>query len=273
MPVTDIPQVLIFQETIAVYTFLGLHLACTDVAFGDDMSESEKTVAAVYVSWKTFANSIGQLSKAEIPNVIDKTVFTGMAFSVQNQLFAGMRFLGLIDEKSKPTADLEHLATELEDARKDKLKEIIQKRYSELFALNLKKTTPDELTKKMAESYGVTGDTREKAVRFFVSAAEYAGIELSPLLASKKANGGTRTTNRKRGLRKSVSPSPPSSDSVADQPGTSRTVRLQSGGTLTLSATLDLFKLNSGDRKFVFDLIDQLEGYEQPTQPTRESAT
>jgi hypothetical protein len=33
---------------------------------------------------------------------------------------------------------------------------------------------------------------------------------------------------------------------------------------LTLSATLDLFALNADDRKFVFDLIDKLEAYQQP---------
>ena len=42
---------------------------------------------------------------------------------------------------------------------------------------------------------------------------------------------------------------------------TSKSVSLVSGGTLTLSATLDLFSLNSEDRKFVFGLIDMLEEY------------
>lgn len=241
------------------------------MVLGDDMADTEKTVAAVYVSWKTFKNSMEQLSKGEIPNVIDKTVFTGMAFSVQNQLFAGMRFLGLIDEKSKPTSDLEELAVQPEELRKEKLKQILHQRYPELFALNLKKTTPDEIAKKMTESYNVSGDTREKAVRFFVSAAEYVGTELSPLLTGKKSNGGAaRTpTTRRRGVRK-----PPAALTGGQQneefAGTAKTVRLQSGGTLTLSATLDLFSLNTEDRKFVFELIDKLDGYAQPTDPKAE---
>src|ERR1039457_646030 len=147
------------------------------------MADSEKKTAAVYVSWKTFQNSIEALSKAEIPNVIDKSVFPGMAFSVQNQLFTGLRFLGLIDEKNKPLPDLLELADPVEDHRKKKLKEILQQRYADLFPLNLKKTTPSEIEKKMAESYAMVGDTKEKAVRFFISAAEYVGIELSPLLS------------------------------------------------------------------------------------------
>ena len=43
-------------------------------------------------------------------------------------------------------------------------------------------------------------------------------------------------------------------------------VRLQSGGTLMLSATLDLFSLNTDDRKFIFELIDKLESYKQPEE-------
>ena len=50
--------------------------------------------------------------------------------------------------------------------------------------------------------------------------------------------------------------------------GTSRSVRLVSGGTLTLSADLDLFQLNQADRKFVFDLIDAMEKYEKETHTT-----
>lgn len=227
------------------------------------MTAPDKSGSAVYVSWKTFVNSLDQLAKAEIPNVIDKTVFTGMAFSVQNQLFAGMRFLGLIDEKSKPLPDLEALATTNESMRREKLKVILHSRYADLFAINLKKTTPDEIEKKMAESYGVSGATREKAVRFFLSAAEYVGTELSPLLASKKP-GRTAGVRQKRAPKKQTQDPGNGSVGAATTPGTSKTVRLQSGGTLTLSATLDLFSLNAEDRKFIFDLIDRLESYVQP---------
>ena len=228
------------------------------------MAEAEKAIAPVYVSWKTFQNSIDALSKAEIPNVIDKTVFPGMAFSVQNQLFTGMRFLGLIDEKNKPLQDLLDLANPVEEKRKEKLKEILQRRYSDLFAINLKKSTPGEVDKKMGESFEVVGDTKEKAVRFFLSASEYVGVELSPLLASKKPNGGKASVGRsKRGPRRQSQP--PQFPPAPERPGTSKMVRLQSGGTLTISATLDLFALNPNDRKFVFDLIDRLDDYQQPT--------
>lgn len=119
--------------------------------------------------------------------------------------------------------------------------------------------------KKMNEVYGVKGDTCYKAVRFFVGAASYLDIEMSPLFSGKKATNGSRSGSaiRKRVPRRVDSL--PGSGSSANS-GTSKMVRLQSGGTLTLSATLDLFRLNSEDRKFVFDLIDKLDGYVQPAE-------
>jgi len=233
------------------------------------MAENEKKVGAIYVSWLTFKNSIEELASSEVPNIIDRTVFTGMSWNVQNQLFTGLRFLNLVDDKNKPTPELAALAVPDEETRKAKLREILQKSYSDLFTLNLKKTTPGELAAKMGESYAVSGDTREKAVRFFTSAAEYLGIELSPLFGGKKTgsnNGSTSTRPRKRNSRKQAdiggASAAPNGSSGAPA-GTSKSVTLASGGALTLSATLDLFSLNPADRKFVFELIDKLEEYEK----------
>ena len=44
------------------------------------------------------------------------------------------------------------------------------------------------------------------------------------------------------------------------------TVALASGGTLTLSATLDPFALNAKDRAFVYDFIDKIIAYEKECQ-------
>jgi hypothetical protein len=223
----------------------------------------KKPPAAVYVSWTTFKNAIEQLSKSVIPNLIDRTVFTGMNWAIQNQLFSGLRFLGLTDDQGKPTPDMEALAQEDEDARKAKLKEILQRRYSELFSLNLKKTTPGELEKQMADSYGVSGDTKEKAVRFFTSAADYVGIELSPLFETAKKPNGTpaaKRTKRSKVNRQSIPMDPP--QPPQPPPGTSKTVRLQSGGELVVSATLGMFALNPKDRKLIIELIERLETYE-----------
>jgi hypothetical protein len=70
-----------------------------------------------------------------------------------------------------------------------------------------------------------------------------------------------------------ASPPPPEkekekSGSNGGGSGTQRVVSLKSGGTLTLSASIDLFKMSSSDRTFVFGLIDKLDEYEkEPVDP------
>ena len=228
------------------------------------MADKEKSSAAVYVSWGTFKNALDTLSQGIPPNRIDKTVFPGMAWALQGQLFAGMKFLGLTDDDGRPTPHLEALATRDEEKRKGRLREILESRYTHLFALDLKKTTPGELAETMSSLYSVTGETRDKAVRFFLSAAEYAGIPLSPLLSTSKRAGGVNGTGRKRRTKVKI-PYMTGEAERTERPsgGTSRTVELKSGGALTLSASLDLFALIPSDRKFVFDLIDKLEEYER----------
>ena len=233
------------------------------------MAESEKKLAAVYVSFATFKSAMDQLGQG-MHSKIDRSVFVGFAWSIQNQLFAGMRFLGLINADSEPTETLEELVQGSEAEKKEKLKQVLEQRYAGLFALDLTKTTPHTLAAKLGELYDVSGDTRDKAVRFFLSAADYVGVPLSPLFKRGK-NGGPSVPRRKRtqkpkleGNGMGIPVTPPNPH--GEHPGTAKSVKLKSGGTLTISATLDLFALDPVDRKFVFELIDQLEAYEKTSK-------
>jgi hypothetical protein len=232
---------------------------------GNAMAEETKR-AAVYVPWGTFKNALEQLSNG-IPSRIDRSVFTGMAWNVQNQLFAGMKFLGLIKDDDAPTSLLDDLVKGTEEDRRAKLRKILEERYADLIAMDLTKATRAHFEERLGELYSVSGDTREKASRFFLNAASYVGIPLSSFIAPAKdgsANGAKRPRaigSRPRATRKAAAPTPPAAEESSTPSGTSKTVSLASGGTLTLSATLDLFSLNAGDRKFVFELIDKLENY------------
>jgi hypothetical protein len=229
------------------------------------MADEEKR-AAVYVSWTTFKGALDQLAKG-MPSRIDRSVFTGMAWNVQSQLFAGLKFLGLIKGEDEPTKVLDDLVAGSEDERKAKLKRLIEDRYADLIAIDLTKATRAHFEEKMGELYSVTGDTREKAARFFLSAASYVGIPLSSFIAPSKDGAPgprkARAPGAKRPARKAAPPqaAPLPSTDPPRPGGTSKSVDLQSGGTLTLSATLDLFALNADDRNFVFELIDKLDNY------------
>jgi hypothetical protein len=130
------------------------------------------------------------------------------------------------------------------------------------------KTTPAELDQRVTEFYNVSGDTREKAVRFFLSVLAYLEIPVSSLFKAKSAgagNGGASRRRRPRPRQERVDGTEPDEEDGGDEEepvGESRSVTLKSGGTLTLSASTKFLALSSADRKFVFDLIDQLESYE-----------
>lgn len=226
-------------------------------------SESESGRAATYSAWGTMKNAIEGLVQG-VHHRIDRTAFPGLSGGAQTALLGGLKFLGLITADGTPTPALHALAVPDEAVRKKQLETILRERYADLFALNLTKTTPAMLEEKMGESYNVSGSTRDRAVRFFLSAIQYLEIPVSPLL--RKATGNGSPAPRKR----RVAPRPKDAEGELDTQdsgnvsprGPARVVTLKSGGTLTVSATLDVFKLSAADRTFVFGLIDKLEEYE-----------
>jgi hypothetical protein len=225
--------------------------------------------AAAYLPWSTFKSALDQLAQG-VPSRIDRSVFPGLAWNVQTQLFAGMRFLGLLRGEDEPTEVLNDLVSGSEEEQKAKLKKVIQNSYSELLAIDLTKATRAHFEEKLGELYSASGDTRIKAARFFVSAASYTGIPLSSFILPSSNGNGTKkraVSNRPRSSYKKPAATPPTPPPDPEkQGGTSRTVSLVSGGSLTVSATRDFFALNAADRKFFNTIIDQLEAYESESK-------
>jgi hypothetical protein len=227
------------------------------------MGDSEKQFSAAYLPWMTFQNSIINGFAQGLPNVIDKSLFLGQSGAVQGQIMAGLKFLGLIEDNGKPTRALHELVDADSDGRKRVLAKILKERYSDVFAIGIEKATAQQLADTMSAQYGVSGDTREKAVRFFLSAAKFAEIPVSPHL---QKNGGAVRTRRSSGTRKPrVETQPPVQEQQQVNPtgvGTSQTIKLSAGGTVTLTVSVDVIKLRGEDRVFVFGLIDTLADYE-----------
>lgn len=231
-------------------------------------SDETATKTAAYIPWRTFTNTLDALAK-HMPNRIDRSAFPGQSGAGQQQILIAFRFFGLIGDDGKPTPTLFAIAVTDEAARKNALRKLVEQKYADLFALNLAKTTPSEFAEQMTKSYDVTGDTRLKATRFFLAATVYLGILVSPLLLRDKTKPAGNGTPRKRRVgRPRSDEGDDGADEDADeqtppQAGESRSVTLKSGGTLTLSASVQFMSLSPADRTFVFELIDKLAAYEQ----------
>jgi hypothetical protein len=229
------------------------------------MSDNGQAGVAAYVSWSTFSNVLDALTQG-IPNQIDRSVFPTQSGSQQTQLLTAFKFLGLTDEDGKPQPALEALAVRDEASRKKQTAKLLRDHYPELFALRLEKATPDELSKAVEAHYGVSGSTRDKAVRFFLGAAEFAGVTLSPLLAVKKRRGPAR----KRRATKVRSAGPTTDELTQNQvqppnAGTVRVIRFENGGSISISESVQAMTLTPRDRKFIGALLELFDEYEQET--------
>jgi hypothetical protein len=205
-----------------------------------------------YVPFKTFLTALDALTRS-LPNQLDRSVWPSYSGAIQGQLLGAFRFLGLMDESNCPSPALREILAKPE-SRRDLLRALLEGHYRPLVALDLTRTSPRQLDEAMRE-YGLSGATHKKALSFFLQMAQYAGLPLSVLLKAK-----TRTAAF--GHRRAAAPAPARQVDEAPASSVSKTVPLKTGGTVTVTASLDLFSLSADDRKFVFDLIDRLREYE-----------
>lgn len=156
-----------------------------------------------YVAYKTFSNFIKSLRESGVPGRIDRSVLPGLSGAAQSFLLAALRYLGLISNDGTPTAQLKDL---VENPQNEKavLTKAVKEKYTFLFegGFNINSSTDALLSEKFKEQ-GVNGSTIVKAVSFFTSLCESAGIQTSPHLKGKRAaNGVSSSTPRKYKKRK-----------------------------------------------------------------------
>jgi len=225
------------------------------------LSENESIVAP-YVPFRTFINSLDLLRQHKLPSEINRSIWMSMSGAMIGQLLACYRFLGLIDESGRPLPALVKLHSD-PDTQSRQLNDVIQRAYPEILELRLDICTSKQLDDAF-DRYGVTGATHRKAVSFFIQAAQYAEIPLSGYLTKRRGRKRRTTAVRPRSDSAVVDATP-----IDAPPGTSRTIKLKSGGSLAISVVFDAFGISQYDRTFVFGIIDQLAKYDRTPAPPR----
>lgn len=228
-----------------------------------------KTTVPVYLSLKTFQSAVQSLRVHGLPNTLDRTAFSSRSGAEQTQILSAFRFLGLIDDKDRTQESLRalHKVQENSSEEKQQLAALLKERYANVIALNLEGATPAQLEKAVGD-YGATGATRDRAVRFFVKAAEHAGIKLSSRLTARKArsssaasngdeSGQTPKTRRRKTTAQAPQPPSPTGNNF-------KTVELpEVGGSLTVSGTFNFFDLVGAERALVLGIIDELNKFQK----------
>lgn len=215
------------------------------------------------VTWSTFVNTLDKMKQEDVPNRIDRSYLGSTAGTLQTYLIAAFRSFGLIEEGGEVKKELVELAKS-EDRPAD-VAALLEEHYPTVVALGKTKATPAELDELFTQEWDQRGETRVKAVRFYLGAATYAGVQTSPLWKAPRAAPATGR-RRNRGGRGSTNSdaggittsTPPAAGS------TTKTIMLKSGGSIALTVSVDLFSMSDADRTFALDLIDKLRKYEEP---------
>lgn len=217
-----------------------------------------------YIAFKTLIDLIERMEREEPPKRVDPSYLDSYAGGYRPTVISNLQTLGLLTKTGEPTPTLLALVAADEPRRKQLVADLIGAHYSDVLALG-KNSTQGQFLEAFA-ARGASGDTRRKAVSFFLKACAYAGITTGthwktppasatgtrrPKAAKSAQNGGTPPKDEPRG-----DSGDPSQD-VA-------TVRLRSGGTLTLALSGSSLTMPKDDRNFVFGIVDLMQEYDEP---------
>jgi hypothetical protein len=171
----------------------GLLQSC--LAHGLTVDTESKTFMPPYnISWATFLSTLERMA-ADPPNRVDRTYLDSQSGTVQTYLIAAYKAFGLISDEARPTDAVNMFAES--DLRKDMIADLIKTYYPTMLPLGETNSTSGELAEAFTAAFPtLTGESRVKAIRFFLSAAAYADLKLSPMWKAPKAPRGKSAARR-----------------------------------------------------------------------------
>jgi hypothetical protein len=192
------------------------------------------------------------------PSRIDRSYLSWLPGITQTYMMAFLKAVGLIDANLRMTDAMRNLVAADDATEKSMIAELVRTQYADVFALG-SNATQSELEEVFRDGYGVKGSTLRKAITFFLKAAEYGGVEVSPLFTTPRrpvGSGVPRKTNRKTRTRKVAE------DSTDDDPIDSE----GSGGLDALRARYIEMLMKKAEDQTEPELLDRIErllGYEE----------
>ena len=226
------------------------------------MVETTKRMAP-YLPFKTFLSSLDALSQG-VPPKLDRSLWRSQSGINQGLIMNAYRFFGLVDENDASTEDLNVLAKE-PDKRPEVLQALIESEYLGVLKHDLTKATMKMLDDAFEEEFAVGGATKQKAIAFFLKAAKFSDMALSPYLLSqlRASSGKKKRGARQRNGQQENGVAAPNFGKSSGITGASHSVRLVGGGRLTISIGANPFIMPADDRNFFFSIVDMLHKYGQ----------
>jgi hypothetical protein len=239
------------------------------------MAEEERSgFRPPYLPFATFWRFVEELATHPLPPVIDRSLMGTKSGSDQVNLISALRTFGLIDDDRSVRPELVELAADDAEVRKEKLRELVKRHYAAALEVSAQNGTEQQLHECFRGQYGVDGaDTRRKSVTYFLHAARRADIPLSPHFPSTRSGSGAPGQRRSRAKKKVVAATTinSGSDGAGQSPKADYeiSVKLQTGGTMSLTVNVNPLSLRGADRAFFYEIVDMLADYadQHPADP------
>lgn len=164
------------------------------------MAQKRDRVLPPYLPWKTFLSFIDHVAAAKVPPPrIDTSMMPStMSGQTRSWLRSSLRFLGLIDDQGAVgDAFVKLIEARGTDAWKPTLAEVITSAYRPIVDGLADSATSGQLNEAFSKA-GVDGETKFKAVRFYVAALQAAGLPVSPFFTQRGAKTAGRRSNRRK---------------------------------------------------------------------------
>jgi hypothetical protein len=215
---------------------------------------------APYVAYPTLTNFIDvKLGSNPLPPRIDRGFLETYSGSVRPLLLQALRTMGLVGEAGEVLAPLREAARST-DLRKKILGEWARLFYVEQIELAGQHATSTMLQESFAK-HQYQGSTLRKAIVFYLSLTDDVGLPKSPhFKAPKQVGVGPGRSRSRHTVAAEALPQrvvPPSTGVY------SLTVRLTSGGTVTLTVDVNPLALKGDERQFFYSVVDLLDSYQE----------
>ena len=214
-----------------------------------------------YISYRTFSNFLNELRARGLPSRIDRSVMAHKSGTIQSQLLLTLNYLGLLRRSGQPTDKLKQLIESQDWQRQEVLRGILKTSYGFVFDsdIGLQTATSDQ-AEELFQKTGASGETVRRCIAFFLASAKDSGIPISDYIKPHKRR---RSAVRKTKTGRSQDTELTSLVKNLGLTGQLKKVNLNSGGSVKLELSVDMFELDDRDREFVFGLVDRVKEYEQ----------
>lgn len=168
------------------------------------MAQKQAKAPPPYATFPTFINFLNKLRETSIPGRIDPSVFGNASGSLIYSIISSLKGLSLIDENGAPQPAFNALVNASDEERKPLVTKLLKSAYPALWkpGMDLEKMTAGQFDDFLRDEYQINGSTIDKSASFFISAANYADIPISPLLKSRKPIASSSASRKSAKQRK-----------------------------------------------------------------------